>query len=262
MKVALRQTVLSALLVLLLGACRYFDAGIGPASVDAADGAPAPVPDGGGDPVDGALEVSPTDRPPLQPSPPPGIDGPPATIGCADGSREGFVDPAAWRRIAGCSGAWTVPGVRSADSRAPQCARAAGNTGTLSSGLGCSVADLCASGWHVCEDGEDVRRSSPTECESAIFPPHAAFFLTRAAASSYGLCAADPAFSNDLHGCGNYGQPESGGCRPLNRRLSFVDCLASTTVWSCGDSDRHLAEAALVIKSSAALGGVLCCLDP
>ena len=98
-------------------------------------------------------------------------------------------------------------------------------------------------------------------------PGHAAFFVTRAGASSYGLCTADPACENDLHGCGSFGQPELGGCQPLNRRLSFVDCLAS----------RVQAEDApgLVLRrrqpppgrgqpghqAGSALGGVLCCRD-
>jgi len=270
MMVALRQPTPATLLpLLLLAGCRYFDAGVDRALAPPADAAPAPGGDAGG--VDGAIDQRRPDAPPPSPeppAPPTAVMGAPSLVGCSDGSREGFADPAAWKHIAGCSGAWSVPGVRGPDGSQPRCARAAGNTGTLASGMGCSAADLCADGWHVCRDGEDVRHNSPTECESAIDPKYAAFFVTQAGASSYGLCAPDPALQNDLHGCGSFGQPEVGGCQPLNRRLSFVDCLASRVqvdaapVWSCGDASSHLAEATLVTKTSSALGGVLCCHDP
>jgi hypothetical protein len=266
MMVALRQPTSASLLLLLLAGCRYFDAGVDGALAPPADGAPSPGSDAGVG--DGPPDLPRPPAPPPLSESPDGFQGAPSTVGCADGTREGFVDPAAWKHIAGCSGAWSVPGVRGPDVAQPRCARAAGNTGTAASGMGCSVADLCADGWHVCRDGEDVRRNSPTECESAIQPAHAAFFITQAGASSYGLCAADPALQNDLHGCGNFGQPELGGCQPLNRRLSFVDCLASRVqgggppVWSCGDASQHLSEASLVTKTTSALGGVLCCRDP
>jgi hypothetical protein len=269
MMVALRQPSSASLLLLLLAGCRYFDAGVDQALVPGADGPSAPASDAGpGDaPPD---QPRPDFRPPSPepPVPPAGVEGDPLEVGCADGSREGFADPRAWRRIAGCSGAWSVPGVRGPQADQPRCDRAAGNDGTAPTGIGCAAADLCAATWHVCRDGEDVRLSSPTECESAIHRDYLAFFVTQAGASSYGLCAADSGLDNDLHGCGTFGQPELGGCQPLNRRLSFVDCLNSrievdgSPVWSCGDATRHLAEATLVTKSSSALGGVLCCRDP
>jgi hypothetical protein len=271
MTVALRQPTSASLLLLLLAGCRYFDAGVDRALAPAADGPTAPAADAGG-PGDAPADQLRLDSKPPSPEPPEppngAFKGEPSEIGCADGTREGFADPAAWINIAGCSGAWSIPGVRGPQASQPRCARAAGNTGSAAGGIGCAAADLCADGWHVCLDGEDVRRKSPTECESAIHRDHTAFFVTQAGASAYGLCAADPSLQNDLHGCGNFGQPELGGCQSLNRRLSFVDCLASrvqvdgSPVWSCGDATRHLSESSLVTKSSSALGGVLCCRDP
>ena len=271
MMVALRQPSSASLVLLLLAGCRYFDAGVDRALIPPADAADAPAADAGG-PGDAPADLPRLDggKPPSPepPEPPTGFKGEPGTIGCADGTREGFADPAAWRDIAGCSGAWSIPGVRGPQAGQPRCGRAAGNTGIVPGGIGCAAVDLCAEGWHVCRDGDDVRRKSPTECESAIHRDFTAFFVTQAGASSYGLCAADPTLQNDLHGCGSFGQPELGGCQPLNRRLSFVDCLASrievdgSPVWSCGDASRHLGEASLVTKSSSALGGVLCCRDP
>jgi hypothetical protein len=53
--------------------------------------------------------------------------------GCADGTREAFVDQTAYPGIAGCSGSWTNPDLRASGS---------------------DTADsLCASGWHICMKG-------------------------------------------------------------------------------------------------------------
>src|SRR5262245_3879393 len=72
-------------------------------------------------------------------------------IGCADGTREGFQSQTKYPTIAACSGAWTIPGLIANDTLVPRCQRRAGNDGANTSGQGCSVADLCAEGWHVCE---------------------------------------------------------------------------------------------------------------
>src|SRR5262252_1849902 len=72
-------------------------------------------------------------------------DSPGAATGCADGTREGL---ATYSSIAACAGAWTVPGV--IGDAPPACARQAGNDGSNAAGTGCNVADLCATGWHVC----------------------------------------------------------------------------------------------------------------
>jgi hypothetical protein len=234
----------------------------GDGAVDGADGANGAVDSGDDAPEVGrdALPPPRPDAPAPSNDPPPGVLGPPAVVGCADGSREGFPDVAAWQRIAGCSGAWGIPGLLAPPTRLPQCGRQAGNTLPGAPGVNCSAADLCAEGWHVCASGEEVRRSSPTECESAVPPGYVAFFTTRAGATAFGLCLADGTSANDLHGCGNLGMPESAGCQPLDRRLSFVECGRSLA-WSCGDDQSHLDEANLVVKSSSAQGGVLCCRD-
>jgi hypothetical protein len=200
-------------------------------------------------------------RPPLRRDPPPGASGLPVEVGCSDGSREGFANPAAWPSIAGCSGAWSLPGLLGPDTRVPQCARAAGDRGSNPAGSGCAVADLCALGWHVCEGPDDVIWSSPTDCEGAVPSGYAAFFVARVGASSYGLCLADGAFANDLHGCGTFGAPDHANCSPLDRRLAFADCRDSQGVWTCGGDGQHLEEASLVVKYASDLGGALCCRD-
>src|SRR5262245_43793563 len=92
-----------------------------------------------------------------------GAIGPsPMDVGCADGTREAYVDEQAFPDVAGCSGGFQVPGVTTPESQAPQCDRMAGNDGSNAVGSGCSVADLCAEGWRVCESADDLGMSSST----------------------------------------------------------------------------------------------------
>jgi hypothetical protein len=190
----------------------------------------------------------------------PGLVGPPAIVGCSDGTREGFRDYGAWRDIAGCAGGFDIPGVVAA--RKPACGLQAGDTGVLPTGAGCGAADLCAAGWHVCEDATDVKKHSPTgDCEGCVLAGEPRFFLVAAGASAMGICSSDPGATNDLHGCGGLGQPESPECSPLTRRMGFADCLATAGVWACGTAEQNLNEAALVTKTGPTLGGVLCCRD-
>jgi hypothetical protein len=190
-----------------------------------------------------------------------GTSGAPAQTGCADGTREGFVDVGIWQLIAGCSGAFRIPGVVGAPASSPHCARLGGNSGANPAGIGCSIADLCADGWHVCKDAREVERLSPSDCESAAPPGQTRFFAVQGGSSPQGVCYADVAAANDVHGCGTLGQPEVAACQPLDRRLSFADCLASSGVWWCGTASDHLNEANLVFKTDGAFGGALCCKD-
>lgn len=190
-----------------------------------------------------------------------GAWGAPFAVGCADGTREGFADADSWRDVAGCSGAFRIPGLFGDKAQNPQCGRQAGNQGANLSGIGCSVADLCAEGWHVCRDAAEVERLSRTDCESAVPPGQTRFFVVLQAASPQGTCYPDDSVANDLHGCGTWGQPENASCHPLDRRMGFADCLASGESWWCGRAADHLNEARLVFKSDGALGGALCCRD-
>jgi len=87
--------------------------------------------------------------------------GPVAGNGCADGTREGFVDDKEFPKIAACSGAWDVKGIHHGK---PKCGRKAGNTGTNKAGKGCNVEDLCADGWRVCYGKADVLSRNPEGC--------------------------------------------------------------------------------------------------
>ncbi len=160
-----------------------------------------------------------------------------AQIGCADGSREGFLDISRFPFIAGCSGAWTVPGVH---ALIPSCKRQAGNTGLTPMGEGCNVSDLCAEGWHVCSGRSDVTSSNPKnlggktsvpEKEYDYVDPFACdglldgtqgplFFATRATNLGNFNCSPDPIEkdwgNNDIAGCGNLGCPtQADTCGPL-----------------------------------------------
>jgi len=243
---------------LLAGGCRVFDAGL-PATYDGDPMRPPPAPQMTADAAVDAPHLDAAGRELGRDEP--GVAGVPAVQGCADGTREGFTSVADWPAIAGCSGAWSLGGLLSPEARSPACMREAGNDGRNPWGDGCGVADLCAAGWHVCRDAADVRGSSPSGCESAATSVEPRFFLVLAGASSQGICSPDRNATNDVHGCGTLGQPESSACEPLNRRLSFAECQASMGIWSCGGPGEHLIEAALVSKSESALGGALCCRD-
>jgi hypothetical protein len=244
-----------AVVIALAGlACEVTPAGLGAA----AD--PAPAADAGADaprvlPRRDAAPGS-VDAPPL-----PSVAGDPFSIGCADGTREGFAAALdVWPRIAGCAGAWEVPGLIKPAVTRPSCNLSAGNSGINPAGAKCSAADLCALGWHVCEGPQEVARLSPSDCESIVPPGVVAFFAVAGGATPEGTCTPGRPAVNDLHGCGSgdIGQPEVEGCFPLDRRMAFHDCALSG-VWFCGRDDQHLQEAALATKPAPALGGVLCC---
>lgn len=199
----------------------------------------------------------------------------PALAGCSDGSREGFRDVANWPAIAGCAGGFDRPGLLQAVST---CGLLAGDTSVNPNGSGCSAADLCAPQWHLCLGGADVAAHSSTGgCEGATSADESLFFAAAQGATTMGICLpergadassaplcladAGASTSNDLHGCGGLGEPESAACAPFSRRMGFADCLATQGVWKCGDASTPLCEAALVTKPDASLGGVLCCRD-
>ncbi|MCA9518912.1 MAG: hypothetical protein KC635_28445 [Myxococcales bacterium] len=178
--------------------------------------------------------------------------------GCADGTREGFVDIAPFPDIAGCSGAWSVPGVVTA--AAPACGRRAGDDGELPSGAGCNVADLCAEGWHVCADFGDVAdATSFGGCEGAVTTSEPLFFVTRQGSLGNAACPLFGGGANDLFGCGSLGNAPGAGCAPLDRTSGDL-CLALGPPWACGADAAN--EANNVTKTGSDAGGVLCCRGP
>jgi hypothetical protein len=187
----------------------------------------------------------------------------PAVVGCADGTREGFLDQTKYPLIAACAGGWDTPGLLSNASHVPQCGLQAGNDGANPSGQRCSAADLCAAGWHVCESASEVLMRG-TSCEDAV-PPGVAgmlFFVTRQRGDGQQCPDTNDTGTNNLYGCGNFGSAPDSSCSPLTRMLHDSDCLAHPP-WAC--SEPHVTgsqkEYLLVTKGSDATGGVICCHD-
>lgn len=145
----------------------------------------------------------------------------PALVGCADGTREGFLHVNQYPLLAACTGAWDIPGIHHPEG--PACGREAGNDGLNTLGQGCNVEDLCAAGWHVCLGKTDVLMRNETGCDGimtgAVSP---AFFLARTSSTGAFNCAPDaigePVSENDLFGCGDLGcKATVDTCAPLTQ---------------------------------------------
>lgn len=228
--------------------------------------------------VKAVLAVTANVYPPLNPE-----------VGCADGEREGYLSQADYPQIAGCFGAWEKPGV-TPDTVVPTCDRKGGDDGEKADGMGCSSADLCAEGWHVCNTWKEVAAKSLTGCAGAV-PPEAksksVFFAVRQPSYMGSECGEWGAGFNDIFGCGNLGSGLSSGknCGPLDRVIAstqpnvcgFNEAEPPLGPYECkGGSDSHLNEGALVTKKACQnnscsydgvplgpsdKGGVLCCTD-
>jgi hypothetical protein len=196
-----------------------------------------------------------------------GKGGTAPTRGCSDGTREGYLDPKVYPTIAACAGAWDTPGLDSAAARTPQCNRGGGNDGTRPDGQGCSVADLCETGWHVCTTASGVAGGTmDSGCNDAIPPAVSTpvFYVTRQRATDL-VCNVDPnpTGTDDLYGCGNIGPAaDPNSCAPLTRMMRDIDC-AMNPPWMCSDGPLGTSrdEYNVVTKSSSSGGGVLCCHD-
>ena len=226
--------------------------------------------------VSAVTEVFAEPDPPVAPS-----------VGCADGQREGFLDQTAYAQIAACAGAWDQPGV-TPDAVAPTCGNQAGDDGGKADGKGCSSADLCALGWHVCEGWQEVAQKSPTGCADATpadAKPKSLFFAIRQPSEDGSVCGAWGDGVNDVFGCGNLGTalPPEKKCGPLDRVLAstqpnkcgFNEAEPTHGPWECfGPGKSDLQEGANVTKKAcqqqscqydgAAVGpsdkgGVVCC---
>ena len=190
-------------------------------------------------------------------------DAPPSPVGCSDGTAEALI---ATEGLAACAGAWTIPGV--VVETAPECERTAGNTGERPSGEGCTVADLCAPGWHVCRDAADVAvHGGDSACERLTPPgpdevPY--IFLTRQRGSfEDAACGPDGTEdqANDAWGCGTLGL-EAVDCRPLDRHIAIEDGEGGVCPdpFDCGE-DPALEGQNVIKREPEQGGGVLCCSD-
>jgi hypothetical protein len=195
-------------------------------------------------------------------------------IGCADGTREAFKDILAYPRIAGCSGAFKVPGIL--ESVPPSCGRGGGNDGKNPLGSECNASDLCAERFHVCASAAEVAERSTNGCAGARDAPAATFFATRQSGpgcfecatggdpnceqrACHAGCAPGQNMADDLFGCGNVGSRAKPSCAPLDR-TSGNTCVSIGSSWHCRGGTTF-EEAVLVTKPETTGGGVLCCED-
>jgi hypothetical protein len=204
-------------------------------------------------------------------------------IGCADGTREAFVDRVAFPQIAACAGPWALPGIfpAVAASTVPACATL-GNSSTTApaDGAGCASSNLCAVGWRICNGGDVLPRTVSLGCAASPFPPDTFFAASVSGPGCYrcGLrsnmvtgpvcgpdtcaagCRESGDLNNDFFGCGSIGLERSGSgpCDGLDRTgANNCEALPGTT-WRCGGAT---SESITVTKVGAANGGVLCCRD-
>jgi hypothetical protein len=196
-----------------------------------------------------------------------GAGGAPSTPGCADGTREGYLDPTMYPTIAACAGAWDTPGLDSVAARTPQCNRGGGNDGIRPDGHGCAAVDLCETGWHVCATAHGVAvATTDPGCDDAVAPAGntPVFYVTRQRGTGL-VCDVDAnsTATDNLFGCGNIGQPANpNSCAPLTRVMRDIDC-AMNPPWMCSDGPIGTSqdEYNVVTKASSSGGGVLCCHD-
>ncbi|MFK7989373.1 MAG: hypothetical protein AB8I08_25380, partial [Sandaracinaceae bacterium] len=196
--------------------------------------------------------------------------------GCADGSRDAFRDTARYPDIAACAGGFAIAGLsRELD---PACARGAGDDGSNPRGAGCTAADLCAPGWHVCRTAGEVAARSVDGCDGADDADPGSFFATRQTgpgcahcatgdddgcdnSSCRSGCAQTENTTNDIFGCGTLGDvPVASSCGVLDRFSNNL-CRGLTPPWRCDDDPRGLRESDFVVKLGPEAGGVLCCPD-
>jgi len=176
------------------------------------------------------------------------------SIGCSDGEREGFLDPQEFPNIAACAGGWTKAGILETE---PECHRLSGDDTINTTGSGCSAADLCAEGWHVCDSLQEIDEASSVGCAYSWDPD--TFWV--AAISGDGSQECGSSGADDLFGCGTVGVSAEASCAPLSRS-SGDKCEDLPDSWDCpGGLFGSSSEAEDVKKLGLEGGGVLCCRD-
>jgi len=205
------------------------------------------------------------------------VSQPIVELGCADGTREWFRNTASFQEVAGCAGAWTNPGLVTRDAvynwAVPKgktgdsnCTGIGNSATSNSAGTGCNAADLCATGWHVCESQAEVgAKSSTGTCDSSNQSANGpwGFFATAQTGRGWAICDQRVGSFNDVFGCGDDGDAtivDTATCAPLDRfSNNLCGSLASENGWTCG-SDSY-GESLYIVHSNPRNGGVLCCKD-
>lgn len=172
-------------------------------------------------------------------------------VGCADGTREALLDEALHPNVAACAGGFWVPGVA---SPVPLCDRQGGNDGPLPDGMGCTIEDLCAAGWHLCTSRQEVAAVGIADCNAEEWESQ--FFATSQSGEGANTC--NDTGTNDVFGCGDVGYSNISGCAPLNRSTGNL-CVELQGAWSCNEDAYD--EVATLNKPGPDYGGALCCRD-
>ncbi|MEJ7732610.1 MAG: hypothetical protein WKG00_25825 [Polyangiaceae bacterium] len=162
--------------------------------------------------------------------------------------------------VAACQGGFSVPDINLGP--VPECVEA-GNTSNNPTGQGCTAANLCALGFHLCQSGAEVgAKAKSQQCPTDTGAD--AFWLTAQSLNAAGNSCDDPT-ENNVVGCGDIG-PQVGvgwNCGPLTHYLSEVQCgdspRAGIPPWQCVNGGAT--EANTISKPDPAKGGVLCCRD-
>jgi hypothetical protein len=172
-------------------------------------------------------------------------------VGCADGSREALFDEARHPNVAACAGGFWVPGVA---SPVPLCERQGGDDGPLPDGMGCTIEDLCAEGWHLCTSRQEVAAAGLADCGAEDWDEQ--FFATSQSGEGANTC--NDTGTNDVFGCGDVGYSSISGCAPLDRSTGNL-CVELSGAWSC--SEDAYDEVTHLNKPGPDAGGALCCRD-
>jgi hypothetical protein len=178
-----------------------------------------------------------------------GTTGEPSTVGCADGIREALLDELAHPNVAACAGGFWVAGV---GLPIPTCDRQGGDDGLLPDGMGCSIEDLCAEGWHLCTSRQEVSAAGLADCDAEAWDGQ--FFATSQSGEGANTC--NDTGTNDVFGCGDVGYSMVSGCAPLNRSTGNL-CVSVPGPWSC--SEDAYDEVSYLVKPGPDDGGALCC---
>lgn len=228
------STALSALLALTLAACG------GPSSKNQAKKVDknAKIAD---DAPQSLAEVTFTESP---------RGGDPATVGCADGQREGFADLAKFPDIAGCLGVWDGE----MTLRKGKTSKACGDDLEVCG----SPADVCAPGWHLCaRDGnyKDLsERVSAQECKEGAGPGKFVAGISHVLKKKE--CAPEPG-PNTRYPC----LDEGFGAEPVccGDLCDFGKCKDS--VWPTATPISVGKAQGCAAVTSDRNGGVMCCRD-
>lgn len=180
-----------------------------------------------------------------------GTTGGVSTVGCTDGFREALLDEVAYPNVAACAGGFWVPGV---SSPAPLCGRQGGDDGPLPDGMGCTIEDLCAEGWHLCTSRHEVAAAGLNDCDAPAWDGQ--FFATGQSGEGSNTC--NDTGTNDVFGCGDVGHGNISGCAPLNRSTGNL-CANLPGAWAC--SEDAYDEASYLVKPGPNAGGALCCRE-